>query len=157
MAWLVGEEFTVLANGNVSWAPPLCSLSPGEILLPTNMIEPHPCAVWALEKYSYQPAWLSPTPVQFEPWINTLTNQHERSPTPVQFELWRNTLTNQHVRSPTPLWLEPCKNALYQPMTVLAITVFDELTCNSCNKYILALSHVRLYPGNEASVISGFP
>ena len=31
MALLVGEEFTVLANGNVNGAPPLCSLSPGEV------------------------------------------------------------------------------------------------------------------------------
>ena len=45
MALLVGEEFTVLANGNVNGTPPLCSLSPGEILLPTSMIEPYPCAV----------------------------------------------------------------------------------------------------------------
>ena len=73
------------------------------VLFPTSMIEPHPCAVWTLEKYSYQPAWLSPTPVQFEPsaW---------EKPHPFAVWAWRNTLTNQHDWAPPLCSLSPLTN-----------------------------------------------
>ena len=98
------------------WASPVCSLSPGEILLPTSMRTAPPLCSLCPGKI------LLPTSVRGSPPLCSLSPGEILLPT--------------SMRGAPPLcsW-SPARNALYQPMMVLAITVFDELTCNSCNKY----------------------